>query len=91
MAISRRQRFVYGQVAWMVGVVLVFSVTGVLSLQTFFVGSLLGFLALLDATNPINVSPAWRKRLRWVVLLGFLGFGYVVVQRLLGVFSEMGF
>lgn len=86
MAISRRQRFVYGQVAWMLLVVLLLAVIDGLTVEAVFAGSFLGFLVLLDSTDPINIAPDWRRRLRWIIILGFLGFGYIVVQRILSIF-----
>lgn len=76
-------RFVHGQVAWMVATVLVLAVLGSLSYELFFVVSLLGFLIVTELTAPISITPTWRRRLRWIILLGLLGFTYVVVRRIL--------
>jgi hypothetical protein len=76
-------RFVHGQVAWMVATVLVLAVLGSLSYELFFVVSLLGFLIVTELTAPISITPTWRRRLRWIILLGLAGFTYVVVRRIL--------
>jgi hypothetical protein len=81
MGTSRRMRFVHGQVAWMVATVLILAVLGSLSYELFFVVSLLGFLIVTELTAPISITPAWRRRLRWIILLGLAGFTYVVVRR----------
>ncbi|HET7324183.1 MAG TPA: hypothetical protein VFJ06_07620 [Halococcus sp.] len=85
MTTRRRQRFVYGQTAWMLATIICLELLGSLSLELFFVVSLIGFLVVVELTAPFSVTPRWRKRLRWIILLGLLGFGYVVVQRILDI------
>ena len=80
MVTPRRQRFVVGQVAWMSATVIVLALLGSLSLELFFVVSLIGFLVVIELTAPFGVTPRWRARLKW---LGLLGFAYVVVKRIL--------
>lgn len=83
MATRRRQRFVHGQAAWMLATIIVLSALGSLSLELFFVVSLIGLLVVIELTAPFDVTPRWRARLRWVILAGLVGFGYVVVRRIL--------
>lgn len=83
MATHRRIRFVYGQVAWLLGAVLLLTLLDALSLELFFVVSLIGFLVVLELTAPFNVTPRWRSRLKWIVLVGLVVFGLVVVRRIL--------
>jgi len=85
MPVPKRQRLIIGHVAWAVGAVLVLSLLGALSLELFFVVSLIGFLILVELTAPFAVTPRWRRRLRWVIALGLLVFGYIVVQRILAI------
>ncbi|MBO4247115.1 hypothetical protein IL252_04690 [Halomicrobium sp. IBSBa] len=85
MTTPRRQRFVVGQVAWMSATVLALALLGSLSLELFFVVSLIGFLVVIELTAPFSVTPRWRARLKWLVLLGLLAFGYVVVRRILAI------
>lgn len=84
MATSRRMRFVHGQLAWMVATVLVLSLLGSLSYELFFVLSLLGLLVVTELTAPVNVTPEWRARLRWLTLLGLVGFAALTLHRILG-------
>lgn len=84
----RAQRFVYGQTAWMLATVLALSVLGALTMEVFFIGSLLGFLVLTELTAPFNVRPEWRARLKWLILLGMVAFGYFMVQRVLEFLPE---
>ncbi|MFC7058822.1 hypothetical protein [Halovenus salina] len=83
MGTSRRMRFVHGQIAWMLATAMVLVLLGSLSYELFFVVSLLGFLIVTELTAPIVITPAWRRRLRWIIALGLLGFAYVVVRRIL--------
>jgi hypothetical protein len=85
MATRRRQRFVHGQVAWMLGAVVLLSALDALALDLFFVVSLIGLLILIELTAPFSVTPRWRARLRWVILAGLIGFAYVLVHRILDV------
>lgn len=80
MATRNRLRFVHVQVLWM-SIVTVFLVyMDSLSLNLFFVLSLLGFLLLIEFTAPVNVTPLWRDRLRLIITLGLIVFLYIVVQ-----------
>ena len=88
MTTRRRQQFVAGQVVWLLATIVVLSVLGALSLELFFVVSLIGFLVVIELTAPFAVTPTWRRRLRWLVLLGLLVFGYVVVRRILAILPE---
>lgn len=84
----RHQQFVYGQLAWMLAVVLALSLLGTLSLEVFFIGSLVGLLVLTELTAPVNIAPAWRSRLKWLVVLGLAVFGYFMVNRVLEFLPE---
>lgn len=85
MSIPRRLRFVHAQVAWMVATVLGLAVLGAFSFDLFLVLSFLGVLILAEVTSPVNVTPAWRRRLRLFVVLGLVGFAVVAGRRLLEV------
>lgn len=85
MATRRRQRFVHATVAWMLGAVLVLALLEAATLELFFVVSLIGFLVVVELTAPFNLTPRWRGRLRWLILVGLLGFGYIVVRRILDI------
>lgn len=83
MTVTNRLQFVYGQVAWMSGMLVVLVLLGSLSYELFFAGSLVGFLVMMEYTSPIDVTPRWRRRLRWFLIAGVLVFGLVVVDRIL--------
>ena len=88
MATRRRQRFVYGQTAWMLATIVGLAALDALSLELFFVVSLVGFLVVVELTAPFSVTPQWRSRLRWIVLAGLAVFGYIVVRRVLAILPE---
>lgn len=67
----------------MLGTLLVLAALSALSLELFFVCSLIGFLVIVELTAPFTVTPEWRSRLKWVVLAGLAVFGYIVVRRIL--------
>lgn len=83
MPTRRRQQFIIGTLAWMLGTVLVLVVLGFFSSELVFVLSLLGFLVVSGLTAPFTVTPRWRRRLKWLIGIGLLGFGYIVIQRIL--------
>lgn len=83
MPAQRWMRFVYWQMAWMIASVFVLAIFDALSLELFFLLSVLGLVIIADLTEPTVVTPAWRARLRVVLLLGLVGFTIVVVRRVL--------
>ncbi len=83
MQTTRRLQFVHAQIAWMLSVILVLSLLGSLSLELFFVLSLIGLLIVVELTAPFRITPRWRKRLWMVIGLGLVGFGVIVIRRIL--------
>jgi len=83
MATRRRQQFVHGQALWMLSTLLVLAALGALTLDLFFVVSLIGFLVVVELTAAVNVTPRWRAQLKWLILAGLAGFAYIVVRRIL--------
>lgn len=83
MTSPRRIQFVHGVVAWMLGAVLVMATVGSISLELVFVVSLIGVLVVFELTAPRLVTPRWRARATVVIVLGLVGFGLIVVRRLL--------
>ena len=83
MPTQRRQQFIHGQAAWMLAVLVVLAAVGALSLELFFVLSLIGLLVVIELTAPGAVTPTWRSRLKWLVVLGLIGFAVIVIRRIL--------
>ncbi|WP_408959696.1 hypothetical protein [Natrinema sp. 74] len=82
MATQRRMRFVRGQLGWMVATVLVLSLLGSFTYELAFVCSLIGLLVIGEFTAPVAATPTWRTRLKWLTVLGLLGFVILVARRL---------
>lgn len=61
------------------------AVLGSLSLELVFVLSLIGFLVVIELTAPFNITPRWRRRLLPIIGLGLLGFGVIVIRRILAI------
>jgi hypothetical protein len=85
MTTRRRQRYVHATIAWLAASALVLSLLGALEYELFFVCSLIGVLVVTELTAAVNVTPTWRKRLRWLIALGLVVFAYVVVRRILAI------
>jgi hypothetical protein len=85
MSTRRRGRFVAGQTGWMAAAVLALALLDAFSYELFFVVSLIGFLVITELTAPFAVTPRWRSRLKWVILIGLVAFAYVVVRRILAI------
>ncbi|KZN23366.1 hypothetical protein A4G99_15235 [Haladaptatus sp. R4] len=85
MSTRRRQRFVHGQIAWMLVSLLGLAVLHALSLELFFVLSLIGLLVIIEFTAPFNVTPTWRRRLKWFILVGLAIFVVILARHVLAV------
>lgn len=83
MSTRRRRQFVIGQTAWMLTALLALVLLDSLTGELFFVLSLIGFLVITELTAPFNVTPGWRRRLTWLIAIGLLVFGYIVIRRIL--------
>ena len=81
-------RFVHGQLAWMVATIVVLTLLGSLSYELVFVLSLIGFLIVTELTAPLNIAPDWRRRLRWLIAAGLLGFAVIVIRRILEILPQ---
>ncbi len=82
-SIPRQHRFVYLLSAWMFTVLFFLIIGKNLDIEIFFVLNLIGFLVLVELTAPFNFKPAWKQRLKWVVLLGAMGFLAIVVKKVM--------
>lgn len=69
----------------MLGAILLLALLGALSLELVFVLSLIGLLVVVELTAPFNVTPRWRRRLLPFIGLGLLGFGIIVIRRILAI------
>lgn len=88
MPTRRREQFIHAQAVWMLAVLVTLAAVGALSPELFFVLSLIGLLVVIEFTAPFNVTPRWRRRLKWFVALGLLAFAAIVVRRILALLPE---
>lgn len=85
MTTPRRLRFVHATVAWLSASLLALVLLDALAPELFFVVGLIGFLVVVELTAPVAVTPRWRRRLAWLILVGLAVFGYIVVRRILAI------
>ena len=76
-------RFVQYVLAWMLTALLGLTLLDALTLEVFFVTSLIGLLVVTELMTPVNMRPVWHRRLRWVIVGGLAVFGYIVLRRIL--------
>lgn len=69
----------------MLGALLLLTLLTALTAELFFVVSLIGLLIVVELTAPIRITPQWRKRLWIVIGIGLVGFGVIVVRRILAI------
>lgn len=82
---NRRRRFVHAHLAWTCASIVLLAALDALSLELAFVCSLIGFLVVVELTAPVNVTPQWRSRLKWLVAAGLVVFAAIVVRRILAI------
>jgi hypothetical protein len=85
MSTRRRQRFIHGQLAWMLTIIVLLTLLDALELELVFVLSLIGLLVIVELTAPFNITPRWRRRLLPLIALGLLGFAVIVIRRILAI------
>jgi hypothetical protein len=78
-------RVVRMQTAWMLAVVGLLVVTESLSLDLFFLFSVVGFLLVTELTTSFSLTPDWRRRLRWVLAVAVVVSAYLVTSRILAI------
>lgn len=88
MSLTRKRLFVHGVVGWLLVTAAGLVVFDALSPELFFLVSLVGFLGLIQLVAPMSVTPEWKRRLRWLVVLGLAVFALIVVRRMLRILPE---
>jgi hypothetical protein len=85
MSAARQYNFVSAVLAWTLASLFILVATGWLTYELFFVISLIGVLIVVEFTSPVYVRPQWRKRVRWIILVGIAGFLVVLARRTVAV------
>ena len=81
--LAHQRKFAIAVLGWSLCALLVLVFSGLMVLELYFVVSLVGFLIIAELTAPVNISLGWRGRIRVFVVLGLLGFVYVLSLRAL--------
>lgn len=89
MTTPKRRLFVGGLTGVLFGLLVVLYVFDHLTPDLYFVFSFVGFLSLIELTDPPYVRPQWRRRLRVFVVIGLFVFGYFIVIRFQGLFASV--
>ena len=58
-------------------------VTGTFTYDLFVLASIVGLLGAYEMTTPRHVRPPWQQRLRSIIVIGLVMFGYVSARRVL--------
>lgn len=82
---STSHRFIQYFLAWTLTVLLGLTLVDALTVEVFFVTSLIGVLVLTELMLPINIRPVWYRRLRWLIVIGLGVFGYILLRRVFSV------
>lgn len=85
MTTQRRSRFLYGLTAWISLSIFILTLLEAVTLELVFVISFIGFLVATELTAPFTITPRWRRRLKWVILIGLITFGAIVIRRILAI------
>lgn len=78
-----RRKFVIAAIGWPLCALLILVASGLMVLDLYFIVSLVGFLIITELTTPATVSLAWRRRLRPFIVVGVIGFVYILFHRAL--------
>lgn len=82
-SIPRSHLFIYLLSGWMFMVLFFLIIDNNLDPEIFFVLNLIGFLVLVELTSPFNFKPEWKQRLKWVLLVGAIGFLIIVTRKVM--------
>lgn len=88
MPANRRRQFVHAQTAWMLATALVLALLESLSYELFLVVSFIGFLIVTELTEPVALTPRWRRRIWWLVPPALIIFGLMILRRIVSVLPD---
>lgn len=88
MQTRNRRRYIIATISWLSASALVLTLLQSLTLELFFVIALIGILIVTELSAPINLTPRWRRRIKWILIPLLLVFGYIVVRRILEILPE---
>lgn len=83
MATRQRLRFVAAVVLWTSVTTVLFTATGVFSVELLFIVTFVGLLIVSGMTAPSVLSVDWRTQVRRLIIVGFVVLTGIVIRRLL--------
>jgi hypothetical protein len=83
--LTKSHSLVYVFGSWMLVVLAVLALLDSLSIEYFFVLSLLGFLIIVELSGPFTVRPAWRYRVNIIIAFGIVVFAFIVMTKVLNI------
>lgn len=83
MPTRRRRQFVHRQFAALAAVLVTLALLGDPSYATLVALGYVALLVVVQVTAPVDVTPPWRRRLRWLLALGLLAFAVVALRQTL--------
>lgn len=81
MVASHWKRPLLAQSAWMVVSLSGLLVLGLFSAESYFLVSFIGLLSVMLLFVPVGAQPKWWAALRWLALVCFFGFVYILYRR----------
>ncbi len=81
MSKKQQYRFVSGLLAWTLAGFFLLLVTEWFTYERLFIISFVGLLIVTALTTTIHIRPSWRRRVRWVVFVGLIGFLVIIGRR----------
>lgn len=81
--LPRGTQFAYVLIALLLFGVVAIGLLDQLTLDMFLLYSVVAYLLLAELTEPVTIELEWRDRLRWVTLVGYVGFLWLGVRQIL--------
>lgn len=82
MGLGGRTELIMGQALVMLGTIVALTLFGEFTITWFIIGSFIGLLVIVEYTASTAIQLRWRLRLRWVLLVGVVAFGAIVLEQL---------
>jgi hypothetical protein len=80
MAAYRRSRVVGYSVIWCSGIATGLALVDRFTIDLFYIVCFIGFVAVVEMTEPQYIDPPWRSKLDWIVAVGLVGFLLIVIR-----------
>jgi hypothetical protein len=86
---STKQRIpVIVLIIWFVVIAAFMLLNQALDLEVFFVLALIGLLVIVELIDTATVQPRDLRRIKYVIAVGVLLFGYIVVNKIMGIIAR---